>query len=222
MSSSDRQCRPPAFAQLVERFRQEKQYRRIFDARLMQARLQLDLPLVSQPTFADLATEKQRAYQDAYVRAARETGELFAADGDIVAAWPYFRAVGDTAEIVAAGSVDMGVPDNPSLRIGLARQSTLSRGGAPEKASKLILKHSALPRSPCSERTPRDGPTNRCACSSDRFTQVGDNKTCDLGRRRGLPEAGRSPRQEGRDGSSRTTRSTRTSRTRPVLTFTTD
>lgn len=139
----------PAFAQLVERFRREKQYRRIFDARLMQARLQLGLPLVSQPTFADLESETQRAYQDAYVRAARETGELFAADGDIGAAWPYFRAVGDSGPIVAAlERFDLGVPDTPESqdRVGAAIQIAFQEGVHPRKGFELILEHFGLCR----------------------------------------------------------------------------
>jgi hypothetical protein len=139
----------PAFAQLVERFRQEKQYRRIFDARLMQARLQLGLPLVSHPTFADLANETQRAYQEAYVRAARETGELFAADGDIGAAWPYFRAIGDTGPIVAAlDRLDVGVEDTPESRdrLGDAIQIAFQDGVHPRKGFELILKQFGLCR----------------------------------------------------------------------------
>lgn len=139
----------PAFAQLVERFREEKQYRRIFDARLMQARLQLGLPLVSQPTFADLASDTQRAYQEAYVRAARETGELFAADGDIVAAWPYLRAVGDTGPIVSAlDRLDVGVLNTPESqeRLGAAIQIAFNEGVHPQKGFELILEHFGLCR----------------------------------------------------------------------------
>ena len=54
-----------AFDQLIERFRQDKEYRRVFDAKLMKKRLELNLPLVSQPTLAELPNDVQQAYQDA-------------------------------------------------------------------------------------------------------------------------------------------------------------
>jgi hypothetical protein len=139
----------PAFAQLVERLRQEKQYRRIFDARLMHARLQLGLPLVSQPTLADLPQDKQRAYQDAHVRAAREVGELFLADGDVAAAWPYFRAVGDTGPIAAAlERYDLADADTPDAqdRLGAAIQIAFQERVHPRKGFELILKHYGLCR----------------------------------------------------------------------------
>jgi hypothetical protein len=138
-----------AFDALVERFRQEKQYRRVFDARLMQTRLQLGLPLVSQPTLADLEKETQCAYQDASVRAAREVGELFLADGDVAAAWPYFRAVGDTEPIAAAleryDLTDLEIPDAQD-RLGAAIQIAFQEGVHPRKGFELILKHYGLCR----------------------------------------------------------------------------
>jgi len=69
-----------AFNEVVDRFRRDKQYRRVFDARLMKKRMELNLPLVSQPTLDELPKDVQQAYQDAYVQAAREVGEL----GDVL------------------------------------------------------------------------------------------------------------------------------------------
>jgi hypothetical protein len=85
-----------AFEELAARFKRDKQYRELFDARLMQTRFQLGLPLVSRARIGDVPKEMQQAYQDGYVRAAREVGELILADRDIPRAWPYFRAIGDT------------------------------------------------------------------------------------------------------------------------------
>ena len=93
-----------AFEQLAGRFRRDKQYRALFDVRLMEARHELDLPLVSAPAINDLPAELQSRYQDASVRAAREVGELVLADGNIPQAWPYFRAIGDTVPVVEAST----------------------------------------------------------------------------------------------------------------------
>ena len=138
-----------AFEQLVVQFQRAQQYRRVFDARLMQARLRLGLPLVSQPTLADLPHDKQRAYQDAHVRAAREVGELFLADGDVASAWPYFRAVGDTEPIAAAlERFDVAEQDAPESeeRLGAAIQIAFQEGVHPRKGFELILKHYGLCR----------------------------------------------------------------------------
>jgi len=138
-----------AFERLVERFRQEKQYRRVFDVRLMQTRLQLGLPLVSQPTLADLPQDTQRAYQDGHVRAAREVGELMLADRNIPQAWPYFRAIGDTGPIVQAlDTFDVPDPDTQESQeaLGATIQIAFDEGAHPQKGFELILKHYGLCR----------------------------------------------------------------------------
>ena len=138
-----------AFDQVVERFRREKQYRRVFDARLMKKRLELDLPLVSQPTLADLPKEVQQPYQDAQIQAAREVGEMFLADGDISGAWPYFRAVGNVEPIVKAlDNFEDAEPDTPESqeRLGTAIQIAFQEGVHHRKGLELILKHHGLCR----------------------------------------------------------------------------
>jgi hypothetical protein len=84
---------------LVERLRADKDYPRLFDARLMQKRVELDLPLASNISIDDLPEQKRGPYEQAFLAAAREVGELFLAGGDIARAWPYFRAVGDAAPV---------------------------------------------------------------------------------------------------------------------------
>ena len=138
-----------AFQQLIERFRQEKEYRRVFDARLMKKRLELNLPLVSQPTLAELPSDVQQAYQDAQVTAAREVGELLLADGDIPGAWPYFRAVGNAEPIIKAlDSFDVDATDTQESqeRLGNAIQIAFQEGVNPRRGLELILKHYGLCR----------------------------------------------------------------------------
>src|SRR4029450_9892531 len=88
-----------AFEELAARFKREKQYRQLFDARLMQKRFEVGLPLVSSARIGDVPKDMQQAYQDGYIQAAREVGELILADRNIPHAWPYFRAVRDTSPI---------------------------------------------------------------------------------------------------------------------------
>ena len=138
-----------AFERLAERFRAGKQYRQLFEARLMEKRLELGLPLVSQPILGDLPKELQQPYQDGYVQAAREVGELYLADGDIPRAWPYFRAVGDTTPIAQAlETFDAPPSDAPESQDLLSStiQVAFQEGVSPRKGFELILKHYGLCR----------------------------------------------------------------------------
>jgi hypothetical protein len=80
---------------LARQFLTEKKYPQLFEARLMQKRLELGLPLIQFGSAQETPEEKRGAYQQAMVEAAREVGSLFLAEGDIVRAWPYFRAIGE-------------------------------------------------------------------------------------------------------------------------------
>ncbi len=90
------------FELLARRFRDEKRYPHLFEARLMHKRRELGLPLIQVESLGELPDDKRRTYEDAYIAAAREVGGLFLAEGDIVRAWPYFRAIGETTSVTEA------------------------------------------------------------------------------------------------------------------------
>jgi hypothetical protein len=138
-----------ALDQLAQRFRRDKQYRKFFDARLMQKRLELGLPLVSAAGIGDVPKALQQAYQDASVHAAREVGELMLADQNIPQAWPYFRAIGDTGPIIQAlDTFDVADADTPESQeaLGATIQIAFQEGLHPRKGFELILKHYGLCR----------------------------------------------------------------------------
>jgi hypothetical protein len=138
-----------AFEELAARFKRDKDYRALLDARLMQKRFELGLPLVSSARIGDVPEELQQAYQDGYIRAAREVGELILADRDIPRAWPYFRAIGDTGPIVQAlDAFDVPDPDTPESHesLGSTIQIAFQEGVHPRKGFELILKHYGLCR----------------------------------------------------------------------------
>src|SRR5438270_6762640 len=87
---------------LIQRFRQEKNYPSLFEARLMQKRLELGLEPIQSGSLEDVPAEVRPAYERAFIDAAREVGGLFLGDGDVARAWPYYRAVGDPAPVAAA------------------------------------------------------------------------------------------------------------------------
>ena len=132
-----------------QRFRRDKEYRKLFDARLMQKRLELGLPLVSAAGIGDVPKALQQAYQDASVHAAREVGELILADRNIPQAWPYFRAIGDTGPIIQAlDTFDVADTDTPESQeaLGATIQIAFQEGLHPRKGFELILKHYGLCR----------------------------------------------------------------------------
>ena len=93
--------------------------------------------------------ELQQAYQDAYVQAAREVGELILADRNIPQAWPYFRAIGDTGPIIQAlDTFDVPDADTPESQeaLGSTIHIAFQEGLHPRKGFELILKHYGLCR----------------------------------------------------------------------------
>jgi len=68
----------------------------------MQKRLELGLPLIQLGAIEDLPEPERSSYEVGVRKAARETGELFLAAGDIPHAWPYFRAIGERSTVASA------------------------------------------------------------------------------------------------------------------------
>ncbi len=83
------------FELAIDRFRAEGSYPMIFEARLMQKRHALGMPLIQTEPWNNLSEDCQAAYERSTVEAAREVGTLFLKDGEIGRAWPYFRAIGE-------------------------------------------------------------------------------------------------------------------------------
>src|SRR5260370_11524295 len=87
---------------LVQKFEEEKNYPLLFEARMMQKRHELGLPLVQIGSIDDLPEDKRAAYERAFTESAREIGSLLLADGQIPRAWPYFRAIRESAPVASA------------------------------------------------------------------------------------------------------------------------
>jgi len=121
---------------LIRKLREEKRYQQIFEIRLLQKRHALGLPLIFSGSIADLPPEHRDTYQAAVTEAAREAGTSYLADGDIVRAWPYFRAIGEPAPIAAAiEHVHSSEEAERVLAIALVD------GVSPRKGYELLLEH---------------------------------------------------------------------------------
>ena len=113
----------------------------LFGTRMMQIRHELGLPLIETEPAINLSGERLSAYENALKKAARETGELFLANGDIVSAWTYFRALGDMSPVAAAiEKVDGGEQLDRVIEIAF------HEGVNPRKGFELILEHHGICR----------------------------------------------------------------------------
>ncbi len=135
---------PAVFDLLIRRFAEEKQYGRMFDARLMQQRHELGLPLLVSGSLDQLAEPLRRRYEDAMRNAARDAGQLYLSAGDIARAWPYFRAVGEAAPVANAieqiTKVESTEGIEPVLEIALHERVN------PRKGFELLLSHHGICR----------------------------------------------------------------------------
>ena len=59
---------------LIDSLRERREYDKLFDALLIKARLGLGLPVARPTSFDDVPAEKQAAFEEAYVAAARSGG----------------------------------------------------------------------------------------------------------------------------------------------------
>jgi hypothetical protein len=124
-----------AFDWLIGRLREAQDYRSMFEARLMRKRFQMGLPLMQAESAASLPDPAQREYQSEMIAAARETGGLFLADGDILRAWPYFRAIGEAEPVAEALENAANDREDADGLIAIA----LQEGVHPRKGIELVL-----------------------------------------------------------------------------------
>lgn len=127
------------FELAIDRFRNERSYPMIFEARLMQKRHALGMPLIQTEPWNNLGKDCQAAYESATVEAAREVGTLFLNDGEIGRAWPYFRAIGekDLVRQAIEQCDDAATGEALDGIIEVAYHEQVN----PQKGFELILKH---------------------------------------------------------------------------------
>ena len=123
-----------SFDLLLARFRAAKDYRSVFEARLMKKRLELGLPVFLTDDLSALPSELREAYGQEVTEAARDVGELFLSDGEIAQAWPYLKATGDSA--LVADAIERVTPGDGLNRI---IEIAFEEGVHPAKGLELIV-----------------------------------------------------------------------------------
>jgi hypothetical protein len=84
-----------ALERLAVELRDAKKYRELFQARQMQVRRRLGLPVIDRANLSDTPEPLRTQLEDGYVEACREVGRLFLAEGRLRDAWPYLNVAGD-------------------------------------------------------------------------------------------------------------------------------
>ena len=153
-----------ALDRLVAEMEARDDPRSLLDALLLKARFDLGLPAVQPASLADLPDPLRTSYEDRYVVAIRRVGARLLDRGDIVGAWPYFRAIGEKEPIVAA--LDRFEPGDGDASVGHVVEVAFTQGVHPLRGFTLILDHFGV----CSAITSFEGlppdETLRVRCAS--------------------------------------------------------
>jgi hypothetical protein len=163
---------------LIHRLDERGEYRALLDAKLLKARFELGLPLIQSGSLAELDGDARAKYEDRYVEAIRTVGQKLLDAGDIPAAWPYFRAIGETDPIARA--IDAYSPSENDERLGQVVEVAFNQGANPRKGFALILQHYGTCSSISAfEGLPRDEAT-RSACADMLVRQLHEHLTANL------------------------------------------
>ena len=152
-------------AALIDGLESRGEFRTLLDALLLKARFDLGMPLVQVGSLAAVEEPARSRYEDRYVEAIRKVGGLVLGSGDLVAAWPYFRVIGEKEPIARA--IEAFVPDGEpgDERLGQVIDVAFNQGVHPRRGYELILEHyGACSAITAFEHLPPDEPT-RIACA---------------------------------------------------------
>ncbi|MCH2200654.1 MAG: hypothetical protein MK102_01680 [Fuerstiella sp.] len=117
----------------------EKDFHRLFDAKLIRTRHQLGLPL-SEPTSLDnIPSEHQSRFREAYVEAARTVGLLLLENDQLTDAWAYFRTIGEP-DLIREVIDKVSVPQDPDESFDEVMNVALYEGAHMVKGLEFLLK----------------------------------------------------------------------------------
>lgn len=165
------------------------QPRALLEALLLKARIELGIPAVPPRSLSSLPEPQRTQYEDRYVAALRQVGQQLLDAGDIPAAWPYFRVLGEKEQVARA--IDAYEPaEGGDDRLGTLIDIAFHQGVHPSRGFQWILDHYGI----CSaitafEHLPPDEPIRSAA--ADRLTrslhhQLLFSLRSEIGRREGL------------------------------------
>jgi hypothetical protein len=152
-----------ALDELIRTLSASGEARPLLDALLLKARHELGLPAIAPASLAGLPEPKRTQYEDRYVEAIRQVGSRLLNQGEIPAAWPYFRAIAEPEPIAEA--IEAFEPSTGDERLGQVIEVAFNQGANPRRGFELILDHyGACSAISAFEALPTDDATRtRCA-----------------------------------------------------------
>lgn len=126
-----------AIDRLIDSLRAARDYRRLFDALLLKKRHEMGLPL-AQPTSLDVPDDKRDEFEQAFISAAREIGELFLKEGQIPQAWGFLNMIREPKKVREALE-RLDSADALGDQLDAVLQIALYEGANPVKGLELLL-----------------------------------------------------------------------------------
>lgn len=128
-----------ALDRLAETLLEQKDYHKLFDARMLRRKFEMGLPLSRPASLQDVPEEKRKEVEEAYVEAAREAGQNFLTEGDIPAAWMYMQVIREP-QPVADAIAALPVTDEHGEQQEQIVQIALYQGVNPEAGLQMMLR----------------------------------------------------------------------------------
>jgi hypothetical protein len=124
---------------LIGELTERGDFRALLDALLLKARHELGLPMIQDGALVDIPEPARSRFEERYVEAIRAVGSRVLETGDIAAAWPYFRAIGETGPVAEA--LDAYRAEVGDERAGPIIDIAFNQGANPRRGFELILEH---------------------------------------------------------------------------------
>ena len=128
-----------ALDRLIALLEENGDARALLDALLLKARHELGLPLIHSGGVSEIPEPTRSQFEERYVEAIRTVGARLLAAGEIAAAWPYFRALGEKEAVAEA--IEGFEADEADDRLGAVIEVAFNEGAHPRRGFDLILEH---------------------------------------------------------------------------------
>lgn len=123
---------------LIEALRAQKNYHRLFDALLMKKKQSLGVELLQPTSFETIAETQKKDFEQAYIDAAREVGNLFLEENLYSDAWLYFQTIQEPAPVADALN-KINPRTVPEDKVEELIQVSVYDGANPEKGFEIML-----------------------------------------------------------------------------------
>lgn len=128
-----------AFEKLIESLEEQGEDHKVFDAKMMQAKHKMGLPLTKPTSFQDVPEENRNDFEEVYKDQAREIGQKLIEKNQLMDAWMYFRVLGDSSPVKKAFE-EMPLPEEYGDDIDELIQLALYENVHPVKGLAMMLK----------------------------------------------------------------------------------